>query len=324
MSAVALNDVATILACEQDVLSRIEKYLLCNYEQKVELTKCAYDYEPDFGNREFWKYAIAAFEERLSETDISYKILFNPSHRMIRKNGEWVTSLDDLKKAFETVKNDYLFYSRGKKTCENIFLDLLKELELAFDEQLLDDPKILGRAHYNYIEQLLDIEDDMICKTLPFLLTAYVYNFRINRFMSRGSTSVEGAFNIKEIETTRISEMKKRLTYLSQLFGFAGQEVKFSDSQDSSSEKPAPFLPKQFPGPQNKAVLDFVFNVWCVILSGNDKKAQPHLACLKEPVDFQLSYALYIYYTDKTLYDKYRENGFPPVQEIFNSNIRLL
>ena len=210
------------------------------------------------------------------------------------------------------IESLYLYQSHQRGKCKQLFKQLLLTIDQANAPPPPEQLGILGRLNWKYIEKMLVVEDDTICALLPFLLTAYVYNFRKNRFISRGSTVVEGAFNQEKIETIKKSEMKKRLIRLSTYFGFRDYGVRFDKYRNG---------PLEFPSLRNEIILDLVFDTWCAIFSGYRDKKILALENVQPRIDFKLSYELYLYYKNTDLYKKYLDRGGLTQEEILSEAI---
>lgn len=285
--------------------------------------------------KEFWDVSTSKFEKYISDISKRYarKVGYKkPETRGKRPSSSWDEDpIQDFKKAFIIVEDLYLINSGHHKSCKDLFEKLIAEIEASTVPEIPQEPEkasVLGRVHYRYIEKMLDISDDTICALLPFLLTAYTYNFRYNRFMNRGSEIVEGAFSDELVDTAIKARIKGNLKALATRFFFPQEGAKFPGSSsrlkyiDAESMRPTPMEyvaiePRTYPSLKFREVLDSVFAIWCYIfclyIGDNDSEIHKKVS---EKVDIVLCTKLYLYYTDNPLYQHLNSNGFPGLKQI--------
>ena len=315
-------------------------------------------------DEKFWDGIISAFLGHIAEINQKYSDMFNisecsePKTRRRKSSADdgsfWIEEdlIDDFKKYFSMIETQYLKHPQLRAQCKKLFQQLIETIETAIspisptssnspnspnspDNSDTDSPNnskkisILGRTNFRYISKMLDINNNTICSLLPFLLTAYVYTFRNNRFMNRGDTSVEGAFSDEEVETVRISHTKGQLKELSRCFGLFDCQIKFPASKgrpikpsDSKSELENRFsydikYSSKYPYLGHREVLDSVFAIWCGIVCGicECEASQAYPAFYKK-VDLVLCVKLYLYYMDNARYQKLMSEGFPSETKI--------
>lgn len=285
--------------------------------------------------KEFWDVSTSKFEKYIS--DISKRYARRGGYKKTETRGKRPSSfwdedpIQDFKKAFAIVEDIYLINSGHHKSCKDLFEKLIAEIEASTVPKIPQEPEkasVLGRVHYRYIEKMLDISNDTICALLPFLLTAYTYNFRCNRFMNRGSTMVEGAFSDEGVDTIYKKKIEENLTKLAAQFFFPQERAKFPSSSsrlkyiDAESMKPIPMAyvaiePRAYPSLEFREVLDSVFAIWCYILClyKENNVSEIHKK-VSEKADIVLCTKLYLCYTDNLLYQHLNLNGFPSLKQI--------
>lgn len=285
--------------------------------------------------KEFWNDSTSKFEEYI--LDISKRYAQGVGYQTPEARGKRTSSvwdddpIQDFKKVFAVIEDRYLIKSGHHKSCTDLFQKLIAEIEASTVPEIPQEPEktsVLGRVHYRYIEKMLDISNDTICALLPFLLTAYTYNFRCNRFMNRGTTLVEGAFSDNDVDIIRKRKIEEELRILAAQFFFPKEGTKFPHSssrskcKDSESERPEPLNyppiePREYPSLKFREVLDTVFAIWCYILCLyiGDNDSEIHKKVSKR-VDIVLCTKLYLYYTDNLLYQHLNSNGFPSLKQI--------
>ena len=307
-----------MLEQEETALNHIRENLLSGYERRVAEKDMSTAEEATLSGTVL-KVAIALFSKDFAQLSAEYRaILYPPKERkkrvkkLVKKTASWEDPISELKKAYAEVENFYLYQTRQREECRKLFKQLLSTIDKVKNPPNTKELQILGRLNWIYIDKMLALEDEIICALLPFLLTAYVYNFRKNRFISRGSTSIEGAFNKEKIEIIKKSEMRKRLIRLSTCFGFRDYKIQFDKYKNGALE---------FPSLRNEMILDLVFDTWCTIFSGNRGKKIPALENVQPRIDFKLSYELYLYHKNIDLYKKYLDRGGLTQEEILSEAI---
>ena len=330
-----------MLEQEETALNHVRENLLSGYERRIDETDMSSAEETtlsgtvlkdavDLFSKDFAKlsaeykailYPKKERKKRVKKTAVwedpiaEYKAILYPQKerkKRVKKTAVWEDPIAELKNAYTEIESLYLYQSHQRGKCKQLFKQLLLTIDQANAPPPPEQLGILGRLNWKYIEKMLVVEDDTICALLPFLLTAYVYNFRKNRFISRGSTVVEGAFNQEKIETIKKSEMKKRLIRLSTYFGFRDYGVRFDKYRNG---------PLEFPSLRNEIILDLVFDTWCAIFSGYRDKKILALENVQPRIDFKLSYELYLYYKNTDLYKKYLDRGGLTQEEILSEAI---
>lgn len=275
-----------ILIHENNAIKSIERYLLEGYENRL---RCAKSEEIDIlpspitYQLEFWAYVEKAFLRYFSKVDNYYTKLFTPpprgsKARNIRLGSDlyWYDPIEELKASFEEIEAMYLYNNSHHPRCKQLFSKLTDEIMAAIYTVKKDDvPYILGRVHFNHIDKMLNLADKQIVALLPFLLTAYVYNFRQNKFMSVGTVAVERAFTIdgileENITSKNDNDTRAQLKQLSTRFGFEKSTINFSDVKTEEKEPSAStiideedtsasvFWPSKYPSLQNKTMMDLV------------------------------------------------------------------
>ena len=303
-----------MLEQEETALNHVRENLLSGYERRIDETYMSSAEETTLSGTVL-KDAVDLFSKDFAKLSAEYKAILYPKKerkKRVKKTAVWEDPIAELKNAYTEIESLYLYQSHQRGKCKQLFKQLLLTIDQANAPPPPEQLGILGRLNWKYIEKMLVVEDDTICALLPFLLTAYVYNFRKNRFISRGSTVVEGAFNQEKIETIKKSEMKKRLIRLSTYFGFRDYGVRFDKYRNG---------PLEFPSLRNEIILDLVFDTWCAIFSGYRDKKILALENVQPRIDFKLSYELYLYYKNTDLYKKYLDRGGLTQEEILSEAI---
>ena len=303
-----------MLEQEETALNHVRENLLSGYERRIDETDMSSAEETTLSGTVL-KDAVDLFSKDFAKLSAEYKAILYPKKerkKRVKKTAVWEDPIAELKNAYTEIESLYLYQSHQRGKCKQLFKQLLLTIDQANAPPPPEQLGILGRLNWKYIEKMLVVEDDTICALLPFLLTAYVYNFRKNRFISRGSTVVEGAFNQEKIETIKKSEMKKRLIRLSTYFGFRDYGVRFDKYRNG---------PLEFPSLRNEIILDLVFDTWCAIFSGYSDKKILALENVQPRIDFKLSYELYLYYKNTDLYKKYLDRGGLTQEEILSEAI---
>lgn len=358
------SDIDSMRRQEREAVESIKKYLIDGYDFRRSKVNPNANAKAELQNpgpfpqaEKFWDGIISAFVGYIAEINQKYSDMFNisecsePKTRRRKSSADdgsfWIEEdlIDDFKKYFSMIETQHLRCSPLHSRCMELFQQLIETIETAIspisptssnspnspdnsDTDSLNNSKkisILGRTNFRYISKMLDINDNTICSLLPFLLTAYVYTFRNNRFMNRGDTSVEGAFSDEDVETIRVSETKKKLEVLSKCFGLFDCQIKFPASKgrpikhsDSKSELDNQFscddikYSSKYPYLEHREVLDSVFAIWCGIVCGicECEASQAYPAFYKK-VDLVLCVKLYLYYMDNARYQKLMSEGFP-------------
>lgn len=269
-----------ILTYECNAIKKIEEYLLEGYENRL---RCAKFEEIDMlpspitYQLEFWTYVEKAFLRYFSKVDNYYTKLFTPpprgsEARNIRLGPDlyWHDPIEELKATFEEIEAIYLYNNSHHPRCKQLFSQLTDEIMAAIYTVKKDDaPCILGRVHFNHIDKMLNLADKQIIALLPFLLTAYVYNFRQNKFMSIGTVAVERAFTIdgileENITSKKDNDTREQLKKLSTRFGLEKSTIIFSDVKvkenqpfisaiiDEKDARASVFRPSKHPSLQDK------------------------------------------------------------------------
>ena len=333
---------ADFLRFEQDVLSKIKQYLEKEFEDRhqkagdvensctTSTRKAISANENDMKLRDkFWPFVKDSFSSYFEGVDNFYDGIFiHPKKRRVRysktKSGEtkeeiyFTTCIETLKKAFIEVDNTYLKYSRHREECNVLYSKLIAEIDAAIFETPKGTPHVLGTARLDYLDEMLDLQDEDVVRLLPFLLTAYIYNFRKNVFIQRKSPAADEYASIYDAEKQDEKRIRKNLDSLSTHFGFANKDVKFPSTEANRAEiaksteltekakaaglekYPVAFLPNKFPSLNDRPILDLVFAVWCTIVCGIGEYEQAIPSCISQAIDIELCYKLYILYGQRS------------------------
>lgn len=153
----------------------------------------------------------------------------------------------------------------------------------------------------NYIEYMLDLQNDHICRLLPYLLTAYVYNYKKNSFIRHGTTGPDLAFGSEPSNsegTDNIPRVKKQLQLLSKRFFLPDKPLSWIEDMPGNDDTRL-WDPNQSPAPwASLPLLWRVFVAWCGALLRDETSFIDEAVCAK--IDFELCLELFSSHTGFT------------------------
>lgn len=132
------------------------------------------------------------------------------------------------------------------------------------------------RLSLSDILEMLDLRNEDVQATLPYLLTSYVYNFRKERLFYQGTKLRESVFNGTDVTASDAPEIRNRIKQLARIFSLSGNIydlVCFQSNRPSVTiyplDKAGHRLSKVKLGKQYvkfESVLRDVFREWCAII----------------------------------------------------------
>lgn len=228
----------------------------------------------------------------------------------------WITPIQRLEEAYTNLIFAYNFTSDQERRLEELF-DQFRKTAQKYVESLEKGRKLkgttLGRIDFKYLSHMLDIERTEVQELLPYLLTAYTFNFVENRFFNRGGRLIPMIYpdNVESAElmvtSTDAAKMRPSIKTLSKVFSLekCKQALLLLDKSElSESERPEPFFAifdKIYVKPpyiRYKPVLDRAFDIWCGVIYEYAPLAE--INGFPSNIDWESCKALYSFYTDET------------------------
>lgn len=196
----------------------------------------------------------------------------------------WISPLQNLEDAYDELKLWYDFTSEQVERLDDLFAQLQKTVGKSID-RVAKSRKLngttLGRINFKYLSHMLNIERTEVQELLPYLLTAYTFNFVENRFFDRGGRLISMIYpdNVESAElmvtSADAAKMRPSIKTLSKVFSLEKCKqalLSLDKSELSESERHEPFFAifdKIYVKPpyiRYKLVLDRAFDIWCGVI----------------------------------------------------------
>lgn len=149
----------------------------------------------------------------------------------------------------------------------------------------------LGKFSNTHLEKMLHFDSPCVCSILPYLLSAYIYNFNKNHLVRRGTTFLSMAFDEDHVSSDHASKLRKQLKRLGDTFRFPTESIKWCDHMPLYKEVSInDLIPPQ--NPQDCGLIMWkVFIALIYILSV--RNASESNSLLKFPIDYEKSFLLF-------------------------------
>ncbi|MDE6431932.1 MAG: hypothetical protein K2L13_00885 [Opitutales bacterium] len=282
---------------EQELRAReaIRQYMLRRFNARVEyksqkVKSKAESLKPLFtvGARNFWEECKKCFEDYADNATLeSVRTFYDlepddselDSSVVDKDDGiaggvYWATQLDEFRRAYSDIENHYLRGLPTRKIITNRFNDLCRDIE---NECSTSEPqKVLPRLSLAYIPEMIDFRSTDVQALLPYLLTAYVHNFRKEHLFYRDTKKLHQLFDNAQVTALMAPDYRNRIEQLGKIFSLADNMDDFVPIQ---TNRPSPNiypvdecgwrLSKTKLGTQYvrfESVLWDVFEEWCRII----------------------------------------------------------
>lgn len=281
-----------MLACETRAINAITTYMVRRFDARIKYKYQKSGLKADELNprltgvmQQFWTECQKTFEDyintlTLESTGADNKSTFDlpfdgkvNASRGISGKVSWIDPLEELKRAYSDVEKLYLRGSTEHKKISSDFKVLYKNIK-----QVSQLPRVemFPRLSLSDILEMLDLRNEDVQATLPYLLTSYVYNFRKERLFYQGTKLRESVFNGTDVTASDAPEIRNRIKQLARIFSLSGNIydlVCFQSNRPSVTiyplDKAGHRLSKVKLGKQYvkfESVLRDVFREWCAII----------------------------------------------------------
>lgn len=281
------KDVA--LSQEKRVLRTITSYMLCGFNARI-----GYKYQTSKKETEisellptakaihFWNESQKCFEKYADRlTWESHRIVENTTANTFFSRDDqiaWITPLDNFKLVFAEIEKCYLYGSPEHKEIKKKFHALCKDIRKIEADNTLQhkDFKMFPRLSFTYIPQMLDLNNEEVLALLPYLLAAYVFNFRKEHLFFGETELVKLIFSESNISTSEAPKIRGRIKDLAKIFTLSGN---MEDLVCFQTDRPSPSL---YPADENnhrltkgklgtqcvrfESVFRDAFKEWCEII----------------------------------------------------------
>lgn len=280
--------------------------------------------------RLFWKKCMEAFEEEVIHalygrdfklhTESMVKREKAPLVQIVSKNPDtgysfWTAPMYSCMVAFAEVMQESNITLVQKENIIRLFTELRTKLEKYEERNARQNElrgSILGSTNFIYLPYLLNLQEESIRGLLPYLLTAYTFNYWNNRFFSGKtklvpiicSTPLSKEYELLDpSEAAKLRPNIKNLVKIFSLKDSKGKFVKFPDTKNDSCLAPLGSLfdgmeAKDIESPyiRYKKILDVVFDVWCKVVEECAPLAE--IEGFPSNIDFKGCKELYFRYTN--------------------------
>lgn len=213
----------------------------------------------------------------------------------------WYDSIDQLKACYYQVEEDFLRKSPQHQNCNKLFSELCRKIEEAKKVEKPTRKIEFGRYDFDCLEKVINLQNQYIRELLPYLLTAYTFNFWRSRFFYRGSKLLDQVFNASDIEAIDAPKIRGRIDKFSKIFGlnlYIDGLISKSDDDRPSLDIPISVDMKETPHIRYRALLNGVFSQWCTIVTDWANKLE--IDELAQNINIAKCEALYRYYTKQS------------------------
>ena len=264
---------------------------------------------------QFWKESINQFENLMQEINDNKADASNTGKKQKENsigendtNIRWCTHLDELTECYNRIREEYLYRLPQHQPCNKLFNELKREIQKAMDMERPAKKFDIGRHSFRYIPKMIDLRNPDVIELLPYLMTAYVFNYRKNRFFYRffyekssliSQIYENENFSINSAEAPRYRERIDELCRIFTLENITNKKLicHSDDNRPKVNGSPVRYYMKEFPHIKYRAGLNIVFAQWCRAIQGSAAKLGYSEISLKR--DFEDATALYHYYIDR-------------------------
>lgn len=155
---------------------------------------------------------------------------------------------------------------------------------------------LLGDFKADYLADMLDISNPSICALLPYLLSAYVYNYKTNSLIRRGNhNKIVFEFEPNSLDSSDAPRIRKQLHTLSNRFKFPSKMPSWKESYLSSVDEPKAWDITEASRPWESQILIWhIFFAWSgIFLTSTNQFIQ---STVRPQIDFEASLALFSHY----------------------------
>ena len=231
----------------------------------------------------------------------------------------WLDPMEEFEDVYYNLKAAYCISNDQSLKLDEQFNRLCKKLERKRND--IRKPfhySVLGEIDFTYLPYMLNLQDEKICALLPYLLTAYTFNFWASRFFSRGKlipliscTESEvqevmlqnfGSTGF-DIDSADVAKKRYALKDLARVFSLENcEKTLIIPPKTNNEDRPVPF-PMLFETYEPKSsyviyniVLDCVFELWSDTILECASLAE--IGGFPSNIDFKSCEKLYFDYTD--------------------------
>lgn len=306
-----------LLRDERSALEASEKYMLRSFNanrvwssRKKEADAKKQKPKRAKSSTEFWKSCMREFQaytEKIKpfytqqiEYDIDSQKLsdgtferenFNIEKSSTIKNIRWVSDIDLFEESYNKLEEFYLSHTKRRKECRDLFNELLRSLKVAEENRISEVEectRLLEKIKLEHLEEIFDLKDIKICKLLPYLLTAYCFNYERDKISSNFLTKV---FE-ESADCYQAIQIKQQIERFVQSLSL---RVHSKEISYPVYERPSVYFDlSASPYIMNAGVLKSVFNQWCRIIPQCAHTAR--LYRLEKELDLQSCHLLFDYY----------------------------
>lgn len=201
----------------------------------------------------------------------------------------WKDDIDTFEDAYWELADRYLWHVSGRREIDARFSKLLQELRTAKERkwtpQNADEP-LIKRLDFSYIVFILNLRNKTVCALLPYLLTAYVFNYPTCALLYQNSDFLERAFGPDKLSSSEAPKTREQIRRFAHIFSM--ESVRKRPIARNESTRPfTNFFQLENPGINHEAVLWEIFEAWCGIIQEEAKKNR--LYRLKKNLDIEKS-----------------------------------
>lgn len=220
--------------------------------------------------------------------------------------GSWVEGMQLFQEAYQNLKNEYCISSEQESKFDKLFLHLCNSIENTRKGNVLRG-SALESINFTFLPYMLDLQKKSIRELLPYLLTAYTFNFWHCHFFYDDKDLIhyicfwERSSN--RIDNIDAPKKRARIKKLGQVFSLKNcKDNLILLPKVESNTRPEPFYalfdgmdPQEIKSPyvRYKEILDYVFQIWCQVIS----ECAP-LTRVKLHIDWESCQKLYSFYTN--------------------------
>lgn len=210
----------------------------------------------------------------------------------------WYDSVDQLKECYRQVEEEFLQRTTQRQECNKLFRKLCQQIEIARKTERPKRKVNLGRQNFEWLAKVINLQDQRVRELLPYLLTAYTFNFWKCRFLYKEKKLLWQIFDATDINTMDAPKIRKRIHEFSKIFSLALNIDELISSEDD--DRPSVCMPiseemKETPHIKYRFLLDIIFSEWCTIVTQQANELAIYE--LSHDIDIAKCNLLYYHYT---------------------------
>lgn len=211
-----------------------------------------------------------------SEAEVSSKVI-------------WKDDIDAFEDAYRELADQYLWHVSGRREIDTRFSKLLQNLRAAKERKWTPrnaDEPLIKRLDFSYIVFMLDLGNKTVCTFLPYLLTAYVFNYPTCALLYQNSDFLERAFGPDKLSSSEAPKTRMQIQRFARIFSMENARQR-PIVRNKSTRPIIDFFQLENPGINHEAVLWEIFEAWCRIIQEEAEKNR--LYRLRKNLDIEKS-----------------------------------